>query len=83
VQRRAFEKTLRLEAKYILTELIYRGVLSRGDAVRISGLKERTARDMIGQMIGEGLLSSDSPKGKLRIAFPDAVRDSYFPRLFL
>ena len=83
VQRRAFEKTLRLEAKHILTELIYRGVLSRGDAVRISGLKERTARDMIGQMLGEGLLSSDSPKGKLRIAFPDAVRDSYFPRLFL
>jgi Fic family protein len=83
VQKRAFEKTLRLEARHILTELIYRGELTRGDAVRISGLKERTARDMIGQMLVEGLLSSDTPKGKLRIAFPDPVRESYLPRLFL
>jgi Fic family protein len=83
VQKRAFEKTLRAEARHILTELIYRGELTRGDAVRISGLKERTARDMIGQMLVEGLLSSDTPKGKLRIAFPDAVRESYLPRLFL
>ena len=83
VQKRAFEKTLRLEARHILTELIYRGELTRGGAVRISGLKERTARDMIGQMLVEGLLSSDTPKGKLRIAFPDTVRESYLPRLFL
>jgi Fic family protein len=83
IQRRAFEKSLRLEAKHILTELIYRGEMIRGDAVRLSGLKERTARDMIGQMIKEELLSSDSPKGKLRISFPDSVREIYFPRLFL
>ena len=83
VQRRAFEKALRPEVSHILTDLIYRGEISRGDAVRVSGLKERTARDMIGQMLGEGLISSDSPKGKLRIAFPDSVREFYFPRLFL
>jgi Fic family protein len=83
VQRRAFEKSLRPEARHILTELIYRGEITRGDAVRVSGLKERTARDMIGRMFAEGLIASDSPKGKLRIAFPDAVREFYFPRLFL
>ena len=83
VQRRSFEKSLRPETSHILSDLIYRGEISRGDAVRVSGLRERTARDMIGQMLKEGLISSDSPKGKLRIAFPDAVREFYFPRLFL
>lgn len=83
VQRRAFEKALRQEVSHILTDLIYKGEISRGDAVRVSGIKERTARDMIGQMLEEGLISSGSPKGKLRIAFPDAVREFYFLRLFL
>jgi Fic family protein len=83
VQRRAFEKSLRPETGHILSDLIYRGEISRGDAVRVSGLGERTARDMIGRMLKDGLIASDSPKGKLRIAFPDAVREFYFPRLFL
>jgi hypothetical protein len=83
VKRRAFEKSLRPEASHILIDLIYKGEISRGDALRVSGLKERTARDMIGQILKEGLISSDSAKGKLRIAFPDAVLEYYFPRLFL
>ena len=83
VERRSFEGGLRIEAKHVLTDLIYKGEIARGDAVRISGLKERTARDLIGQLLREELILSDSPKGKLRIAFPDPVREFYFPRLFI
>jgi Fic family protein len=83
VQSRSFERTLRPEATHILIDLIYKGEISRGDAARVSGLRERTARDLIAQMLTEVLVSSDSPKGKLRIAFPEPVREFYFPRLFL
>jgi len=83
IRRRSDEGSLRAEARHVLLELIHRGELTRGDAIRISGLKERTARDLVGQMLREGLVVSDSPKGKLRIAFPDAVREYYFPQLFL
>ncbi len=83
IRRRSNEGSLRTEAQHVLLGLIHRGELTRGDAIRISGLKERTARDLVGQMLREGLVASDSPKGKLRIAFPDAVREYYFPQLFL
>lgn len=83
VQRMAFEKRLRPETAHILVDLVYKGEISRGDAARVSGLKERTARDLIRQLLDEGLVSSDSLKGKLRIAFPESVREFYFPRLFL
>jgi Fic family protein len=83
VKRRAFEASLRPEAAHILTDLIYKGEIPRGDAIRVSGLKERTARNLLGQMLDEGLISSDSPKGKIYISFPDDIREFYFPRLFL
>ena len=66
----AAEKKVRPEAARVLRELLVRGEIHRGEAERISGLKERTARDMLSQLLKEKLITSDSPKGKIRVTFP-------------
>jgi Fic family protein len=82
VKFRVAEGTIRGEATRILQDVLMRGEIARGDAERASGLKERTSRTLLSQLLQEGLLVSDSPKGKLRIGFPSMVREFYFPRLF-
>lgn len=82
VRLRAAEGTLRPEASYILQDVIRRGSIARGDVERISGLKERTARTLLGQLLKEGLLVAESPKGNVRIGFPVRVREHFFPKLY-
>ena len=78
----AAEKKVRPEASRVLREVLVRGEVHRGEAERISGLKERTARDMLSQLLKEKLITSDSPKGKIRITFPVSACYYYFPQLF-
>ena len=73
---------LRLESSRIVIEAILHGEISRGDAQRVSGLKERTARDALGKLLHHGYLGSDSPKGVLRAAFPTHALGSFFPNLY-
>lgn len=44
------EKPLRQEAKYVLAEIVMRGEITLGEVKRISGLAERTARDLTSQL---------------------------------
>lgn len=78
------EKSDRLkpEAARLLEEALIRGEFERGDAPRITGLPERTARRVVNDVIAEGLLASNSPKGALSLRFPVAAQDILFPRLF-
>ena len=78
----ASEQKVRPEASRILKEVLVRGEIPRGETERISGLKERTARDMLAQLLKDKLITSDSPKGKIRIAFPVSACYYYFPQLF-
>ena len=73
---------LRPEASRLLDEALVRGSFDRGDASRISGLSERTARRVLGDLVQSGLLESDSPKSPVYLRFPMSLQDVLFPRLF-
>ncbi|MDD1744837.1 MAG: hypothetical protein LUQ20_03360, partial [Candidatus Methanoperedens sp.] len=63
-------------------EVLIHGVVSRGDIIQSSGLKERTGRNLLGMLLEEGLLVSDSPKGEVRLGFPIHAAGWYFPDLY-
>jgi Fic family protein len=73
---------LRPEAFRLLEEAAIRGEFARGDADRITRLPERTARVVLGQVVDEGLLGSETPKGPVSLRFPSKSLDLLFPQLF-
>jgi len=73
---------LRPEAGRMLQEVLLRGEAPRGAVIEASGLKERTGRNVLGQLISEGLLVSDTPKGEVRIGFPIHAAGWFFPELY-
>jgi Fic family protein len=73
---------LKPEAARLLEEALIRGEFERGDVPRITGLPERTARRVFNDVIAEGLLASDTPKGAVSLRFPIETLDILFPRLF-
>ena len=76
------EKVLRPEAKYVLTEIMMRGEIARGEVPRLIGLGERTATDLINQLLEEELVSSDSHRAPLRFHIPAKTVGYYFPDLY-
>jgi Fic family protein len=66
----------------LLREALYRGEFPRGDAARIAGAGERTARAALSAAVEAGLLRSLTPKSPVRLALPAKVLGTYFPRLF-
>lgn len=73
---------LRPEAGNILEEALLRGEVDRGEMARITGLPERSARRVLADTIGEGLLDSKTPKGPVSLRFPVPFQDTLFPLLF-
>jgi Fic family protein len=73
---------LKPEAARLLEEALIRGEFDRGDASRITGLPERTARRVMNDVIEAKLLDSETPKGPLSLRFPDEALEILFPRLF-
>ncbi|MFA7404928.1 MAG: hypothetical protein WC007_13115, partial [Pelobacteraceae bacterium] len=78
----AESQLLKPQAVYMLQEALLHGQMSRGDIIRVSGMAERTGRQVLGQLLSEGLLVSDSPKGAVRLAFPTHVAGYLFPDLY-
>lgn len=76
------EEPLREEAKYVLVEIMTRGEAARGEVKRISGLGERTARDLTSQLEREALIKSESHRSPLRFNIPGKVVGYYFPKLY-
>jgi Fic family protein len=72
----------RSEAATLLEDALLRGELARGDAPRLLGLKERSARDLLSQLIDDGILGSETPKGPVSLRFPLHAADVLFPSLF-
>lgn len=75
-------KRLRAEAARMLQEVLVRGEAPRGLVIAASGLKERTGRALLGQLIAEGLLVSTTPKGEVRLGLPIHVAGWFFPDLY-
>jgi Fic family protein len=73
---------LKSEAAPLLQETLIRGEIDRGDASRITGLPERTARRVLNEVVRDGLLSSATPKGPVSLRFPAHALEILFPRLY-
>lgn len=73
---------LRPEAGRLLEEALLRGEFERGEAARITGLPERTARRTLADALEQGVLASDTPKGKVSLRFPSQALEDLFPRLY-
>lgn len=76
------KQPLRPEASKMLQEVLVHGVSTRGNVIGASGLKERTGRNLLGLLIEEGLLVSDSPKGDVKLGFPIHAAGWFFPDLY-
>ena len=66
----------------VLEALLYRGELPRGDAAAIVGTGDRQARRVVSVLIDEGVLTSESTRAPLRLAFPAALASRWMPGLF-
>jgi len=66
----------------ILEQVLQRGELPRGEAGRVSGLGERTARGLLAALVHDGILASDTPKGPVSLRFPLDAVEILFPSLF-
>lgn len=78
----AARRELKPGAFAILEQVLQRGELARGEARRITGLKERSARDLLASLVADGILSSDTPKGPVSLRFPLDAAEILFPTLF-
>ena len=65
-----------------LEALLYRGELPRGDAAAILGTGDRQARRVVSALIAQGVLTSESTRAPLRLAFPAALASHWMPGLF-
>jgi len=72
---------IKSEAFFLLRKAFLAGEFARGEAARITGLGERTARQVLRQLTDEGLLVSDTPKAPVRLAFSAATSTYWFPDL--
>jgi len=75
-------KGLRREAARMLQAVLVEGEAARGAVITASGLKERTGRTLLSQLLGEGLILSDTPKGDVRLGFPIHAAGWFFPDLY-
>lgn len=72
----------RPEAILPLQHVLALGPVTRGEFVQITGLGERTGRKVLAQLLADGLLQSDTPKGPVRIGFPLDTLGVLFPNLY-
>ena len=74
--------TLKPQSAWLLQEALIRGQFERGEAARITGLPERSARRVLQDTVASGLLGSDTPKGPVSLRFPASTLETLFPRLY-
>jgi Fic family protein len=78
----AERENLKPEAARLLDEILVRGEIERGEASRITGLPERSARRVLNDLVKEGMLASTTPKGPVSLRFPAHSLETLFPRLY-
>ncbi|MDD2760606.1 MAG: Fic family protein [Methylomonas sp.] len=73
---------LRPEAFFILQRILLQGEMPRGEAERVTGLKERSARMVLADLVKDGIVNSQTPKGPISLRFTSQSIDMLFPKLF-
>ena len=66
----------------VLAALLYRGELPRSDTAAIVGTGDRQARRVVSALLAQGVLTSESSRAPLRLAFPAALASRWMPGLF-
>ena len=66
----------------ILEAVLYRGELPRGQAAAVVRAVDRHARRIVSALIEKGVLTSESPRSPVRLAFPAALASRWMPGLF-
>lgn len=66
----------------LLEAVLYRSRLPRGDVAPLLGTQERTARRLTSELIRMGVLTSESTRAPLCLAFPAALASRWMPGLF-
>ena len=69
-------------ARTLLEHALLRGTIARGEVASLLGVSERTARRVTSAVIDAGVLTSDSPKAPLTLAFPARLASRWMPGLF-
>lgn len=82
LRRCVIEAEIKPEGARMLEEALIRGQFERGEAARISGLPERSARRVLSDLVQASLLGSDTQKGPVQLRFPMKYQELLFPRLF-
>ena len=70
------------KAGNVLEAILYRGELPRGDVPGIVGTGERQARRIVSALQNAGVITSESTRAPLRIAFPASLAGRWMPGLF-
>lgn len=82
VEREVRERRLLRGSFPLLKAAFLNGSFRRGEAAILTGYQEREARLVLKQLLEVGLLNSDSPKAPVRLGFPVAATDFWFPHLW-
>lgn len=73
---------LPLKSGAILEAVLYRGEIPRADTPAIVGSSERSARRIVSALLEYGVLTSQSTRAPLRLAFPAMLASRWMPGLF-
>ncbi len=81
------EEEMRLDALpakagTVLEAVLYRGHLPRGEVADVLGTSARHARRVVSALAERGVLTSESPRSPLHIAFPAKLAPRWMPGLF-
>jgi Fic family protein len=66
----------------LLREAALAGEFARGRAAELTGYEARQARTVLNRLGRDGYLVSANPRAPVRLGFPLAVLDRWFPRLY-
>lgn len=75
-------KGVRPEAFRVLAQVAMLGQVARGEVSAITGLRERTARDLLAALLADGILASDTPNGPVCLRVSLSSAETRFPALF-
>ncbi len=66
----------------VLEAILFRGELPRGDVEQLLGASQRTARRLTAELIKRGVVTAESSRAPLRLAFPATLAERWLPGLF-
>lgn len=76
------EANLHKKSPVLLDSVLFQGQVKRGEVEGILQVAPRTARRVVSDLLGTGILASDGVKAPLRIAFPAKLASEIMPGLF-